>query len=123
MQRKKGWVIIDARGQKDRAIGKIPKTVYMAADYIDPALNEFTLENFTKKVTAYLKKQEKIDHLPSLNELRNDYKYVIFCNGMKCHRSSYGACLLRMEIGIPEESVFIMLGGYSEWKEAGYPVR
>ena len=121
--RKKGWVIIDARGQKDRAVGKIPKTVLMTADYKDPALNEITQENFSKKITKYLKKQEKIDHQPSMDELRNDYKYVIFCNGKKCHRSSYGACLLRMDIGIPEENVFIMLGGYPEWKEAGYPVR
>ena len=121
--RKKGWVIIDAKGQKDRAVGKIPKTVLMTADYKDPALNEITPENFSKKITKYLKTHEKIDHQPSMDELRNNYKYVIFCNGKKCHRSSYGACLLRMVIGVPEKNVFIMLGGYPEWKEAGYPVR
>ena len=121
--RKKGWVIIDARGQKDRAVGRIPKTVMMTADYTDPALNEITEENFTRKITNYLKKHEKINHLPSLEELRNDNKYIIFCNGKKCHRSSYGICLLRMNIGIPEENLFIMLGGYPEWKDAGYPVR
>ena len=121
--RVKGWVIIDARGQKDRSAGKIPKTVLMTADYKNPKLNEITIDNFTSKVTNHLKKQDKIDHLPSLDELRNDYKYIIYCNGKKCHRSSYGACLLRMNIGIPEENIYIMLGGFPEWKEAGYPVR
>ncbi len=121
--RKKGWVIIDVRGQKDRATGKIPKTVMMTADYIHAELNEITSDNFTKKITRYLKKIEKLDHSLSLEELRNDYKYIIFCNGKKCHRSSYGACLLRMDIGVPAENVFLMLGGYPEWKEAGYPTR
>ncbi len=121
--RKKGWVIIDTRGQKDRAVGKIPKTVMMSTDYTNPALNEITVENFTRKITKHLKKHEKISYSPSLEELRNDYKYIIFCNGKKCHRSSYGACLLRMNIGIPEENLFLMLGGYPEWKEAGYPTR
>jgi len=118
-----GWVIIDARGQKDRAIGKIPKTIVMTADYTNPDLNEITVENFTEKVIAYLQKYMKIQHTPSLEELRKDYKYIIFCNGKKCHRSSYGACLMRMNIGIPKENVFLMLGGYPEWKSAGYPTR
>lgn len=120
---KKGWVIIDVRGQKDRAVGKIPKTVMMTTDHANPALNETTEENFIEKVTMYLKKYEKINHSPSLEELRNNYKYIIFCNGKTCHRSSYGACLLRMNIGIPEENLFLMLGGYPEWKAAGYPTR
>ena len=119
----KGWVIIDARGQKDRAVGKIPKTVTMTSDYINPELNEITEENFIRLVNKYLKKYEKINHLPSSEELKNDYKYIIFCNGKKCHRSSYGACQLRMQLGIPEENIFLMLGGYPEWKEAGYPTR
>jgi len=121
--RTKGWVIIDARGQKDRSVGKIPKTVMMTSDYVNPALNEISEENFTKTITAYLKKYEKINHSPSLEELKNDYKYIIFCNGKRCHRSSYGACQLRMNIGISEENVFLMLGGYPEWKGAGYPTR
>ncbi len=120
---KKGWVIIDARGQKDRAIGKIPKTVMMTSDYKNPSLNEITEQNFTRKITMYINKYEKNDNSPSLDELRNDYKYIVFCNGKKCHRSSYGACQLRMDIGIPKENVFLMLGGYPEWKEAGYPTR
>ncbi len=121
--RKKGWVIIDSRGQKDRATGKIPKSVMMTADYTNPEMNEITSNNFTEKITRYLKRYEKIDHSPSLEELRNNYKYIVFCNGRKCHRSSYGACLLRIDIGVPEENVFLMLGGYPEWKKAGYPTR
>ena len=121
--RKEGWVLIDARGQKDRAVGKIPKTVMMTSDYKNPMLNEITMENFINKVTKHIKKQNKKDNNPLLAELRHDYKYIIFCNGKKCHRSSYGACLLRKNIGIPEENLFIMLGGYPEWKASGYPVR
>ncbi len=121
--RKKGWVIIDARGQKDRVVGKIPKTVTMTSDYVKPALNEITEENFIRLVNKYLKKYEKSNHLYSSEELKNDYKYIIFCNGKKCHRSSYGACQLRMQLGIPEENIYIMLGGFPEWKEAGYPTR
>jgi rhodanese-related sulfurtransferase len=121
--RKKGWVLIDARGQKDRATGKIPKTVLMTSDYNNPELNEITLENFVNKVSRHIKKQDKLDNSPSLEELRSDYKYIIFCNGRKCHRSSAGACTLRMDIGIPEENLFLMLGGYPEWKAAGYPIR
>jgi len=121
--RKKRWVIIDARGQKDRAVGKIPKTVMMTSDYTNLSLNEINEENFTRKITAYLKKYEKINHSPSLEDLKNDYKYIIFCNGKKCHRSSHGACQLRMDIGVPEENLYIMLGGYPEWETAGYPIR
>ena len=121
--RTKGWVIIDARGQKDRTVGRIPKTVMMTADYKDPALNEITEENFTRTITKYLKKHENIDHVPTLEELKYNNKYIIFCNGKKCHRSSYGACLMRMDIGIPEDNMFLMLGGFPEWQDAGYPTR
>lgn len=120
---KKEWVLIDSRGQKNRSISKIPKTVLMTADYNNPELNEITADKFIEKVSRHLKKYHKVDHSPSLEELRNDYKYIVFCNGRKCHRSSYGACLLRMKIGIPEENLFMMFGGYPEWKAKGYPVR
>ena len=121
--RKNGWVIIDARGQKDRTVGKIPKTVMMTSDYVKHELNEITEENFIKIIIKYLTKYEKIDHSPSFEELKTDYKYIVFCNGKKCHRSSYAACQLRMDFNISEENVFLMLGGYPEWEAAGYPTR
>jgi rhodanese-related sulfurtransferase len=119
----KGWVFIDARGQDDRSVGKIPKTVLMTADYRDPKLNELTPDNFATKVNKYLKKYQGLNKQLSIEALANDFKFIIYCNGKKCHRSSYGACLLRTKIGVPEDNVFIMLGGFPEWKAAGYPVR
>ncbi len=121
--RTRGWVFIDARGQDDRSVGKIPKTVLMTADYRDPKLNELTPNNFVSKVNKYLKKYQGVNKRLSIETLAHDYKFIIYCNGKKCHRSSYGACLLRTKIGVPAENVYIMLGGFPEWKAAGYPVR
>jgi rhodanese-related sulfurtransferase len=121
--RTRGWVFIDARGQDDRSVGKIPKTVLMTADYRDPKLNELTPGNFVAKVNKYLKKYQGVTKKLSIEALAHDYKFIIYCNGKKCHRSSYGACLLRTKIGVPAENVYIMLGGFPEWKAAGYPVR
>lgn len=121
--RTKGWVFIDARGQEDRSVGKIPKTVLMAADYRDPELNELTPDNFVAQINKYLKKYQGVKKELSLKALANNYKFIIYCNGKKCHRSSYGACLLRTKIGVPVDNVYIMLGGFPEWKAAGYPVR
>jgi len=121
--RTNGWVFIDARGQEDRSVGKIPKTVLMSADYRDPKLNELTPDNFVTKVNQYLKKYQGVTKTLSIEKLAHDYKFIIYCNGKKCHRSSYGACLLRTKIGVPADNVHIMLGGFPEWKAAGYPVR
>ena len=121
--RTKGWVFIDARGQEDRSVGKIPKTVLLTADYRDPKLNELTPENFLSKVNKHLKKYQNVGKFLSIEELANNYKFIIYCNGKKCHRSSYGACLLRTKIGVPAKNVYLMLGGFPEWKAAGYPVR
>ncbi len=71
----------------------------------------------------HLKKYQNVGKFLSIEELANNYKFIIYCNGKKCHRSSYGACLLRTKIGVPAKNVYLMLGGFPEWKAAGYPVR
>jgi rhodanese-related sulfurtransferase len=52
----------------------------------------------------------------------NEVRFIVFCNGRKCHRSTFGACKLR-DMGIPRENVYVMLGGFPEWKDAGYPTK
>ena len=110
------WVIIDARSKPDRSVGKVPKSVMLTADYKNASKNEIKEALVVKKVNKRLKSSYK-----SLADM-TDVNYILFCNGKKCHRSSFGACELR-KLGVPENKLFLMLGGFPEWKDRGYPTR
>ena len=44
---------------------------------------------------------------------------VVYCNGFNCHDSmDLGSRLL----GVGYRKVFVFLGGYPEWRDAGYPI-
>lgn len=112
----RSWVIIDARSGKDRSVGKIPKSALITADYKDSSNNQFDDSFVTKKVNKLLKSK-----YASVKDMK-DVNFIVFCNGKKCHRSSFGACELR-RLGVERDNTFIMLGGFPEWKDRGYPVR
>ncbi len=108
------WLIIDTRGKQDRALGKIGKTVLLTADYKNEKKNEITEEKLTKKI----KRLTKNDNFKTWDDIKNsNLNFIVFCNGKKCHRSSFAACELRRK-GIPEDRVYLMLGGYPEWQSA-----
>jgi len=124
--KKEGWVVIDARDKGARkASGKISGALLVTADYKNKSKNEFEIDPFLKlfkkkKFKKHLKKR-KIAPVKSKTDLKN-FNYVVFCNGFKCHRSSFGACKLR-EHGVPMEKVHILLGGFDELKAAGAKIK
>jgi len=110
------WLIIDARSKPDRSVGKVPKAALITADYKDDSKNEFKDSILVKKINKKLKTK-----YASVKDM-TDVNLIVFCNGKKCHRSSFGACQLR-KLGLKVDQVHVMLGGFPEWKDRGYPVR
>ena len=118
---KPNWIIVDARSKKDRGVGVIPKTISITADYNDPSKNEFKKAKILKKVNRFLNRKKTT--YKTFEDMAKNVNFIVFCNGVKCHRSSFGACKLR-EFGVKMEKVNLMLGGFPAWKEQkGYPVR
>ena len=113
---KEQWVIIDTRSKPDRSVGKIPRAVLLTSDYHDVQKHEIKDAKLIKKVNKRLKKQ-----YASIQGMQ-DVRFILFCNGRKCHRSSFAACELR-RMGVPKDHIFVMLGGFPEWKSRGFPVR
>lgn len=110
------WVIVDARSAKDRSVGKVPKSALITADYNDASKNQFNDTFVTKKVNRLLKSK-----FPSVKDMKG-VNFIVFCNGKKCHRSSFAACEMR-RLGVQRDNLYIMTGGFPEWKDRGYPVR
>jgi rhodanese-related sulfurtransferase len=117
--KKSDWVLIDARADSDRAIGKIPGAVLATSDSKDASKHEFTKEILEQKLGEYF--QAKGAPVTSFDDLKSK-KIALFCNGRKCHRSSHAACEL-VKLGFSPDNIFLLLGGFPEWKDAGLPIR
>ena len=131
---KNGWLFIDARSKPDRSAGTIRRSVSITSDYSfeknkekNPKLAESDasrkLNEFRDESTflALLNDGFKLGKAKkTYNKIADiDKEIVLFCNGKKCHRSTWGACMLRT-LGY-KKPVKIMLGGFPEWKDAGLP--
>ena len=108
---------IDARSEEDRKSGRIPHTLAIVSDSKAPAKHQFSDE---KMVVEKLNKHFNTKY-QSIAEFKKE-KIVLFCNGTKCHRSTFAACSLR-NMGFPQDHLYLMLGGFGEWKTAGLPVK
>ena len=124
-----GWLFIDARAKKDRNVGTIRRSIDITSDYSfeaakkkNPKLTNsdksFSLNEFRDEKTflTLLNKKYKFEY-KKVSDIKK--QIALFCNGRKCHRSTWGACRLRA-MGY-EPMVKIMLGGYPEWTENGLP--
>ncbi|HYX34375.1 MAG TPA: rhodanese-like domain-containing protein [Oligoflexus sp.] len=108
---------IDSRSDEDVKGGTIPRTIHIVSDSKDPAKHQFSNEKFlVEKLNKKLNTQ-----FSKVSDFK-DYKVVLFCNGKKCHRSTFAACTLR-DLGFPKDNIYLMLGGFGEWKAAGLPVK
>ena len=119
-------MVIDARDYNARkASGKISGAFLITSDYGDPTKNEFNEKTIFKKFNSkkFKKnlKKRSIAGVTKVSEL-GQIKYVLFCNGFKCHRSSWAACQLR-NYGVPYENITINLGGFSELKDSGAKIK
>lgn len=124
--KKDGWIIVDARDKEARrATGKITGTILLTSDYNKDAENEFSKEKILKKLANKKNKKiltrNEIKNVKKLSDLKN-INYILFCNGYKCHRSTWGACQLR-EYGVPYENIHIVLGGFSQLKDHGAKIK
>lgn len=123
---KDGWLVIDARDKATRrTTGKVVGTLTLVSDYNSVEKNQFNLKTLlrkfkTRKFIKHLSKR-KIEDIESIESLRK-IKFVLFCNGFKCHRSSFAACKLR-EFGVPFENVYLNLGGFNSLKNAKAKIR
>lgn len=52
----------------------------------------------------------------------NAQKIVVYCTGGDCEDSELAAHLL-MQAGVPRESIFVYLGGITEWSANGLPLQ
>lgn len=121
-----GWIVVDARDKGARkASGKVSGALLVTADYHNNKKNEFSKNTLLKKFSKKkFKKHLKKRGLASVGELAdlNNMNYVLFCNGFKCHRSTWAACQLRKH-GVPFEKVNIALGGFSALKDFGAKIK
>jgi rhodanese-related sulfurtransferase len=121
-----GWLVIDARDKATReTTGRVIGALQIVSDYQVKADNEFTLEKLlkslnSKRVHKHLKKRSmaKIENIADLKK----QKYILFCNGFKCHRSSFAACQLR-DMGVPFKNIYLALGGFDDMKSSGAKTR
>lgn len=98
-----GFVLIDSRGSGTR--GFIPGAVKIISDHDDPASHEFSKDIFTKKINSYLEKKKRQEK--DLSKL----KFMIFCNGETCYRTSWAACSLQ-KMGIKRSQLYLILDGF-----------
>lgn len=121
-----GWLVIDARDKATReTTGRVIGALQIVSDYKVKKDNEFT----TKKLLKSLSSRRSLKHFKKrsmkpvqISEDLKAIKYVLFCNGFKCHRSSFAACQLR-KMGVPFENIHLLLGGFDELKSAGAKTR
>lgn len=116
------WMAIDARDQKTKnATGLLSNTLSIVADPKSETKNHFTkkklLHHFQrKKVKRYLKRR-KISKITT-KKVFEETNYIVFCNGFRCHRSSFAACQLR-RMGVPSKNIYLGLGGFEGLKKNG----
>lgn len=89
-----GVLFVDVRPDKDWEVGRIPSAVHLD---VDTDLSEKAL----------------------LEEVGKDEEFVMYCNGVKCMRSSR-ACTKAVAWGF--NRVYFFRGGMPDWRVAGYPV-
>ena len=89
-----GVLFVDVRPDKDWELGRIPGAVHLE---LNTVLSEESLSEEVKKHEAL----------------------VMYCNGMKCKRSSKG-CAQAVAWGFTK--VYYFRSGMPDWKAAGYPV-
>ncbi|OUR97420.1 hypothetical protein A9Q84_13930 [Halobacteriovorax marinus] len=124
--KKENWIVIDARDKEARrATGVVSGTILLTSDYNKKSENEFSrdliLKVMSKRKNKKILKNNKINEINEISDL-NNIKMILFCNGYKCHRSTWGACQLR-EYGVPFENIFIVLGGFSQLKDQGAKIK
>ena len=131
----KGFIFVDTRKHSDRKVGQIPYSLKITANPKDTtkkgSANEFSEKTLLKKINKLAKKIAKknkkggnIDlglagSYSSVSDLK-DLQFIIFCNGRKCHRSSFGGCEL-LRLGVNKKNIHIMLDGYPGWSAANGP--
>ena len=128
----KGFVFVDTRKAKDRKVGQIPFAINITANAKDTkkkgSANEFSKNTLLKKLNKLSEKAKKKGKLQDMG-LKEEYKsvtdakdinFIVFCNGRKCHRSSFGGCEL-LRLGIDKSKVHVMLDGYPGWLDANGP--
>ena len=89
-----GALFVDVRLNKDWEAGRIPGALHME---LNTALSEEALST----------------------EIKKDEALVMYCNGVKCLRSSK-ACTKAVSWGFGK--VYYFRGGMPVWRAAGYPV-
>ena len=104
------WVLIDARDKASRkSTGSFKGTVKILSDHHDQKNHKFDEASLKKKLGKYFgNKDISLDDIKAKN-------LVLFCNGLKCFRSSWAACSLR-DLGFSKDKVFVVLDGYN-WAE------
>lgn len=62
------------------------------------------------------------DYLPAvLPACMAALQIVVYCAGGECEDSEFATIMLR-DAGVPRESLFVYVGGITEWKASGLPV-
>ena len=100
-----GWVLIDARNKSSRAAtGVFKGTAKITSDHSKPDKHQFTEKKLTKKLTKFFKKRGESTDLKSK-------RLMLFCNGLKCYRSTWAACDLKI-MGYDSSNLYLILDGY-----------
>ena len=105
------WALIDARDKASRkATGSFDGAVFIESNHKDDSKDKFNEKYLLKSLGKHFG-NKKI----TLDELK-EKELVLFCNGFKCYRSSWGACSLS-KLGFKKEKVRVVLDGQAGLKE------
>lgn len=110
------WVLIDVRRKKGRKKA-IPGSLKIQADAFLRSQDEFRTGSPINLVLSTLQSYRKG---PLTEDQLAHKNIVLYCDNLKCTRSTYAACKLR-ESGIAFANIFVMLGGVNEWVAMGLP--
>ncbi|MFK7822812.1 MAG: rhodanese-like domain-containing protein [Oligoflexales bacterium] len=101
------WALIDSRDKASRkSTGSFKGTVKILSDHHDASNHKFDEANLKKKLGKYFGNTSM-----SLDEIKGK-NLILFCNGLKCFRSSWAACSLK-ELGFKKDNIFVVLDGYT----------
>ncbi len=91
------YIVVDSRDARHYEEGHVPGAYHF--DHYHPA--------------EYL--------APVLSACQTAEKILVYCNGGTCEDSEFAALSLR-DAGVPQQKLFVYVGGFAEWVTNGLPV-
>lgn len=107
----KQWLLVDARGDKERETGYFPEALSLRAGIKEGEADDYTKSAILQRLSSLGGKKRVWAEFQKLN-------LILFCNGEKCPKSARGACSLR-NLGFRADQVHLVSSSFEELYSAG----